>query len=205
MLLINPYLPTLDVQIRKCHPADNFLEYGKGTWHRSPNPFLQNRLKLDGYWRMVVNQADTCNFVYLLPSLNTGDDIELVIPDALQVGWRKSLPLFWVATETTQDIAESNFSSTSPQQVHPMKNIVLFINWADIPKVDQDLNETFLHLLEVYFDDFIALIQTTNVDHAKKLTKSLLNAISDIFPLPPITGSKMGPPIHRKRKRWRNR
>ena len=80
-----------------------------------------------------------------------------------------------------------------------MEDIVLNINWANIPKVDRDPNEAFLHLLEVYIDDFIALIQTTNEDHIKKLTRSLLNAISDIFPSPATTGSNMGPPISLKK------
>ena len=80
-----------------------------------------------------------------------------------------------------------------------MEDIVLDIDWAKIPKVDQDLNEAFLHLLEVYIDDFLALIQSTNKDHITKLTRSLLNAISDIFPPPEITGSKMGPPISVKK------
>ena len=97
--------------------------------------------------------------------------IKLVIPDVLQMGWSKSPPFFCAATETARDIAESNFSSTSTQEAHPMEDIVLNINWANIPKVDRDPNEAFLYLLEVYIDDFIALIQTTNVDHIRKLTR----------------------------------
>ena len=80
-----------------------------------------------------------------------------------------------------------------------MEDIVLDIDWAKIPKVKRDPNEAFLHLLEVYIDDFIALIQFTNEDHIIKLTRSLLNAISDIFLPPSITGSKMGSPISVKK------
>ena len=95
------------------------------------------------------------------------------------MGWSKSPLFFCAATETAHNIAKSNFSSNSPQEAHPMEDIVLDINWANIPKVDRDPN-----LLEVYIDNFIALIQTTNDDHIKKLTRSLLNTISDIFPPP---------------------
>ena len=80
-----------------------------------------------------------------------------------------------------------------------MEDIVLDINWPNIPKIKRDPNEAFLHLLEVYIDDFLALIQSTNKDHITKLTRSLLNAISDIFPPPGITGRKMGPPISVKK------
>ena len=163
-------------------------------------PILFSKIDLkDGYWRMVVSESDTWNFVYVLPPLNPGDDIELVILDALQMGWSKSPPFFCAATETTRDIAESNFSSPTTQQAHPMENIFLDMNWAKIPKTERDPNEAFLHLLEVYIDDFLALIQSTNEDHKTKLTRCLLNAISDIFPPPEITGSKMGPPISVKK------
>ena len=115
------------------------------------------------------------------------------------MSWSKSPSFFCAASETARDIAESNFSSPTPQQAHPKEDIVLDIDWAKIPKVDRDPNEAFLHLLEVYIDDFLALIQSTNKDHITKLTRSLLNAISDIFPPPSITGSKMGPQISMKK------
>ena len=51
----------------------------------------------------------------------------------------------------------------------------------------------------MYIDDFIALIQTTNEDEIKRLTRCLLHAITDIFPAPSETGSKMGPPISTKK------
>ena len=82
----------------------------------------------DGYWRMVVNEADTWNFAYVLPPLKPGDDIELVILDALQMGWSESPPFFCAAIEIAQDIAQTNFSSTTAQQAHPMEDIILDIN-----------------------------------------------------------------------------
>ena len=80
-------------------------------------PILFSKIDLkDGYWRMVVNEADTWNFAYVLSPLKPGDDIELVIPDALQMGWSESPPFFCAATETARDIAQSNFSSMTAQQ-----------------------------------------------------------------------------------------
>ena len=46
-----------------------------------------------------------------------------------------------------------------------MEDIVLDINWLNIPKTKFDPNEAFLHLLEVYIDDFIKLIQSTIHQH----------------------------------------
>ena len=163
-------------------------------------PILFSKIDLkDGYWRMVVDESDAWNFAYVLPPLNPTDEVELVIPDSLQMGWSESPPFFCAATETARDIAEASFLSSSPPPAHPMEDIVLDINWTNIPKADRDPQEAFLHLLEVYIDDFIALIQSTDEDHIKKLTRCLLNAISDIFPPPEVTGSKMGPPISIKK------
>ena len=115
------------------------------------------------------------------------------------MGWNESPPFFCAAIKTARDIAQSYGACPTAQQAHPMEDIVLNINWSNIPKIECDPNEAFLHLLEVYIDDFIALIQSTNIDHITKLTRSLLNAISDIFPPPSVTGSKMGLPISVKK------
>ena len=49
------------------------------------------------FWRMVVSDKDAWNFCYVLPSLQTTtdiDDIEIVVPNSLQMGWCESPPPF---------------------------------------------------------------------------------------------------------------
>ena len=69
-------------------------------------PILFSKIDLkDGYWRMVVNEHDAWNFAYVLPPEHPGDEPELVIPDALQMGWSESPAFFCAATETACDLA----------------------------------------------------------------------------------------------------
>jgi hypothetical protein len=64
-------------------------------------PFMFTKVDLkDGHWRMAVNADDVWNFAYLLPGAGPNDPIQLVIPDALQMGWSESPPFFCAATET---------------------------------------------------------------------------------------------------------
>jgi hypothetical protein len=59
-------------------------------------PFMFTKVDLkDGYWRMAVNADDAWNFAYVLPGAGLNNPIQLVIPDALQMGWSES-PLFSV-------------------------------------------------------------------------------------------------------------
>jgi hypothetical protein len=63
----------------------------------------------DGFWRLVVSKEDAWNFTYVLPSASSTtsiDDVELVVPTALQMGWRESPPFFCAATETARDVIE---------------------------------------------------------------------------------------------------
>ena len=54
-----------------------------------PSMFTKVDLK-DGYWQMVINTSDAWNFAYVLSPVNTGDDVKIVIPDCLQMGWGES-------------------------------------------------------------------------------------------------------------------
>jgi hypothetical protein len=67
-------------------------------------PFVFSKVDLkDGYWRMAVNKVDAWNLVYVLPGAGPHEPIQLVIPDALQMGWSESPPFFCAATETDQN------------------------------------------------------------------------------------------------------
>ena len=53
----------------------------------------------------------------------------------------------------------------------------------------------FLHLIEVYINDFIQLNQTTNPAQLLHLSCALLNAIHSAFPPPSVTGGTKEDPI----------
>ena len=65
-----------------------------------------------------------------------------------------------------------------------MESTVLNIDWSKLPDPTTVSTKTFMCLLEVYIDDFVALlIQSTNIDDITHLTRCLLHAITDMFPL----------------------
>jgi hypothetical protein len=75
--------------------ADNF---------NSDKPFYFSKLDIkDGFWRCAVNNDDAWNFCYVLPSAQKNinmDDIKLVVPNSLQMGWCKRKPFFCSSSET---------------------------------------------------------------------------------------------------------
>ena len=174
------------------------------TMANAPNtgiPFLFSKVDLkDGYWRMVVNKHDAWNFAYVLPAIHPDDEPTLVVPDSLQMGWSESPPFFCAATETARDVAASALRDNNEATPHPMEDIMMNIDWTTIPahKAEPALTK-FLTLLEVYVDDFIALVQSTDPTQLRTVSRHLLHAIDNVFPNPSITGSKMGPAISNKK------
>ena len=71
-------------------------------------------------------------------------------------------------------------------------------NQVNDPITDDDDSKIF-HLLESYIDDFIALIQKTDKKKLLRLTRSILHAITDVFPGADITNSIMGSAISEKK------
>ena len=166
-------------------------------------PLLFSKIDLkDGYWRMVVNEQDAWNFAYVLPQLNSNEEIQLVIPDALQMGWSESPAFFCAATETARDLADKYYTDNKTLSKHTDEKTVMNIDWSKIPMSDNsplEEEQRIVHLLECYIDDFIAMIQCTNKNELKRLTRCMLTAITNIFPPPSVTGSVMGPAISPKK------
>ena len=153
----------------------------------------------DGYWRMSVSPEDAWNFAYVLPGNKPTEPTELVIPDALQMGWSESPPYFCAATETARDLAAADLVTNTPQPRHPLEHILL--GEPDHAQTPTTTNPTNLPpcLLEVYVDDFIAVAPTTDRLHLRHISRTLLHSIEAIFPGPSITKSNLGPPVSLKK------
>ena len=52
------------------------------------------------------------------------DDIEIVIPHALQMGWSESPPFFCAATETARDIIETYYNTFPNIPHHPLESFL---------------------------------------------------------------------------------
>ena len=61
-------------------------------------PFMFTKLDIkDGFWQMRVANEDAWHFCYVLPTLKKDikeTEIELVVPNSLQMGWCESPPFF---------------------------------------------------------------------------------------------------------------
>ena len=88
-----------------------------------------------------------------------------------------------------------------------MENIMMImmdIDWPSVPTLPKptnsdETNGKFILLLEVYIDDFIGVLQTTNEHELRQCSRRILEGINNVFPPPNITESKMGPPVSEKK------
>ncbi len=95
-------------------------------------PFYFTKLDVkDGFWRMAVNDEDAWNFCYVLPSAEGDnkdldlDEIELVVPNSLQMGWSESPPYFCAASETARDVIEILLPSMQDLPQHELEDLMM--------------------------------------------------------------------------------
>jgi len=135
----------------------------------------------DGFWRMIVKHGQHLNFAYVLPDV-PGARIRLVIPYSLQMGWTESPSFFCSVTETARDMAEvlthEPLGSLPPRplETHMLPPAL----WPESNLHSACTN--FLHMLEVYVDDFCLIIQTADVAHLRHVSRALLHAIHSVSP-----------------------
>ena len=58
---------------------------------------------------------------------------------------------------------------------------------------------SFLHLLEVYADDFTQMAQTKDEETLRHLSRALLHRIHSVFPPPDVTGHNGADPVSVKK------
>ena len=180
--------------------------------HFDPNkPFMFTKLDIkDGFWRMAVSNEDAWNFCYVLPAeepTENIDDIMIVVPNSLQMGWTESPPCFCAGTETARDLMDIMLPVVDDLEIHPsehkMEPGVGAWPKAKTPPVPKQAEEDDMSissdeddeertpmktLFECFVDDFMAM--TNNID-PKNLTRTsrvMLHAIHNIFPPPEVTG-----------------
>jgi hypothetical protein len=90
-----------------------------------------------------------------------------------------------------------------PEQ--PMEDIMMDIDWKTVQKLLNQPTSTgcdtrkFLSLIEVYIDDFIGVIQSTNKSHLLQFFRRILDGITKVFSPPELSGSKMAHPVSEKK------
>jgi hypothetical protein len=163
-------------------------------------PVLFSKLDIkDGYWRMVVPEDDEWHFAYVLPKASPDEETYLVIPSSLQMGWCDSPAFFCAASETARDVAE-DLSATPVGSLKPHALEGLLLHPAEWPTDGMEAQAAkFVHLIEVYVDDFIQLAQTTDPQQLEHLSRAILHAIHSVFPPPEVTGHAGEDPVSIKK------
>jgi len=146
----------------------------------------------DGFWRMVVAAGSEWNFAYVLPQ-EEGKPIKLVVPSALQMGWKESPGYFCSASETARDVAEEFAGFNGKIHDLPMhkfeKHIKIPVSTTP-PHAKEEGADMPWAAIEVFVDNFIAMCQ--DVPRIEQLTRSILHGIEQVFPDPNITGHTGG-------------
>ena len=136
----------------------------------------------DGFWRMYGEEGQEYNFAYVLPQL-AGEQIYIVVPTSLQMGWVESPPFFCAASETARDVAQ-DYCETAIGSIPPHKftnHVIGNSAYEALPEHD-DNNNTFRYLLEVYVDDYVALVIPTSREQLRHIGDSTMTGIHDVFP-----------------------
>ena len=165
-------------------------------------PFYFAKLDIkDGFWRMAVADEDAWNFCYVLPPDQPGttklDDIKIVVPNSLQMGWCESPPFFCAASETARDVIEALLTEVKLPG-HRLENDML--QHATTEAVDRlHAAAAYVNLLEVFVDDFIAITNNGSTEHLTHLSRAMLHGIHSVFPPPETSGHHGQDPISQKK------
>ena len=162
-------------------------------------PFMFCKLDIkDGYWRMVVSTDDAWHFCYMItPEPGTAmEDILIVVPHSLQMGWRESPPYFCAATETARDVIQDMFITLPPLPQHPLETKMTPTEQISTATPPPHLQAEFI---EVYVDDFCAGTNVLTEEHLQQLSRSMLHGIHSVFPPPDVSGHKGHDPISVKK------
>jgi hypothetical protein len=167
--------------------------------HNKKIPFAFSKCNIkDGFWQMVVSHEDAWNFCYVLPGLNKTtplNDIQIVFPHSLQMGWCKSPPFFCAATETGQDVIQQMLHKAINAQPHPMEHYLM----DNAPAIGTKSMGPSVNLFEVFVNDFVGITNNLTNAHLLKLLQTLLHGIHCIFPPPSVSGHNGGDPLSEKK------
>ena len=201
-------LPSVNSATTKLAPAESMVQLGNCMKrlialladNEDPNqPFVFAKLDIkDGFWRMNVSEEDAWSFCYVMPTLDPPtslDDVQIVVPNCLQMGWCESPPFFCAASETARDVIATLLAETALPP-HELEHHML-----DGAEMRLHAATSFSNLVEVFVDDFIAATNQTTKEHLQHFSRAMLAGVHSIFPPPSITHHQGEDPVSQKKLR----
>ncbi len=149
----------------------------------------------DGFWRLVVQEADSYNFAYFLLQQD-GEPIQIVVPSAVQMGWVESPPLFCAVTESARDLTQHLVDNRVCLPAHPFEDKISIKN---VPM--RAWTAMLTKLLQVYVDNFCNVAtQSLDGSHVLMIRQALIHGVHTVFPEPAVTGQQNGKdPLSKKK------
>ncbi len=141
----------------------------------------------DGFWRLIVQEADSYNFAYVLPQ-DAGEPCRIVVPAAVQMGWVESPSHFCMVTESVRGLTQHfvDISISLPQD--PIEDAMKI---ADVPMRGRTQSPT--KLLQVYVDDFCyATTQSEDGAHIPTIQRVAIHGLHAVFPPMSVTKHEEG-------------
>jgi len=114
--------------------------------------------------------------------------------------WGGSNPLFFCSgTEIARDVAEDFAADPKGSlSAHPLEKLMLLPSkWLE-ENMLAACNK-YLHVMEVYVNNFCTMVQTPDVEHLRHISHSLLHVIHSVFFPPEVLGLEGGDPISYKK------
>jgi hypothetical protein len=147
----------------------------------------------DGFWRMIVDQASVLNFMYQMPKRADDEPVQMVLPSALQMGWKNSPAYFCHATRIVTTLAIRLMRATWHDHAIPPHHLEL--NLATTPGAHAP-NRDAMGILTVFVDDFMmgAATPPETSPHSTQTwaARCLLHAIHAVLPPPEVTNHANG-------------
>jgi hypothetical protein len=150
----------------------------------------------DGFWRLIVNPEQKCNFRHVMPD-PPGSRVRIIVPSASQMGWAEIPACFCTATETGRDIVELLLRDKIALPEHPFEH---FMMPSELPKTAPPGAEPHTSI-GVFVDDCVlAVVENDDRKLLRRVSQATLHAIHSMFPPPEASGHAGGKdPTSRKK------
>jgi hypothetical protein len=125
-----------------------------------------------------------------LKKLSSNDDIKIVVPNSLQMGWCKSLPFFSLGSETVRDIIDC-ITTYPTLPSHRFENVML----KEVLEQNTPTTSGETTFFEVFVDDFVGVTNNTTTPHLTHVSQAMINGIHSVFPPSEVTSHSGRDPI----------
>ena len=110
------------------------------------------------------------------------NQLKLVVPSSLQMGWVESPPYFCAASETVQDVA-TQYIKHPIGTLEEHKFIMHAMKRNDLNMLPDKMTAGDLrYFVDVYVDDFISMAIASSREQLRRIANGVMHSVHDMFP-----------------------